>query len=64
LLQQDGESYRFRPQTPELDQITRRLAACYREKRTTVITLIFSRPADAVRSFANAFKLKKGPSDG
>jgi hypothetical protein len=44
--------------------MTRRLAACYRERRTTVITLIFSRPADAVRSFANAFKLKKGSSDG
>jgi hypothetical protein len=47
-----------------LDLMTRHLATCYREKRTAIITLIFSRPADAVRGFANAFKLKKGPSDG
>jgi hypothetical protein len=56
--------YRFLPRTPELAQKTRGLSACYRERRAAVITVIFSGPGDAVRSFAEAFRLKKGPSDG
>ena len=58
------EGYRFRPRTAELAEKTQRLADCYRERRTAVITVIFSRPTDAVRSFAEAFRIKKGPSDG
>jgi hypothetical protein len=59
-----AEGHLFQPRTPELGDKTRRLASCYRERRAAVITLIFSRPADPVRSFAEAFRIKKGPSDG
>lgn len=64
LVAKDGDTFRFRPLTPELDQTTQRLAACYRERRTAVIAAIFSRPSEAVRSFAEAFRIKKGESDG
>jgi hypothetical protein len=64
LLAKDGEAFVFRPSSAELEEITSRLAACYREKRTAVITAIFSKPNEAVRSFAEAFRLKKGRSDG
>ncbi len=64
LLGKDDDTFVFRPRNAELDEKTSRLAACYREKRTAVITIIFSRPNEAVRSFAEAFRIKKGGSDG
>lgn len=48
--EEDGR-FRFLPRTPELAEVTRRLAACYRDKRTAIITLIYSRapgPAGSV----------------
>ena len=64
LVAGTAEGYLFRPRTPELEAKTQQLAVFYRERRAAVITIIFSRPGDAVRSFANAFRIKKGPSDG
>jgi len=64
LLAKDDDTFSFRPRNAELEEKTSRLAACYREKRTAVITTIFSRPNEAVRSFAEAFRIKKGGSDG
>ena len=64
LLEKDDDTFVFRPRSTELEEKTSRLAACYREKRTAVITTIFSRPNEAVRSFAEAFRIKKGGSDG
>ena len=44
---------------PELDQAVVRLAKDYAERRVTVITLIFSKPVDKLRTFADAFRLRK-----
>jgi hypothetical protein len=49
---------------PELAETLRQVAECYRQRRVTVVTLIYSRPSDVVRVFTNAFVLKKGPKDG
>ncbi len=46
--------------TPQLHAILPELAAAYRERRVAVITLIFSKPPDPLRQFAEAFRLKKG----
>ena len=59
-----ADGYLFRPRTADLESKTRGLAALYQERRAAVITIIFSRRGDAVRSFAEAFRIKKGPSDG
>ena len=64
LVSDDAGRFSFRPKDAKLAETTARLAACYREKRTAVITTIFSRPNEAVRSFAEAFRFKKGRSDG
>jgi hypothetical protein len=64
LVAATAGAYRFHAATRELEEKTRRLADCYRERRTAVITAIFSGPRDAVRSFAEAFRLKKDRSDG
>jgi hypothetical protein len=64
LVAKDGDRYSFAPKDANAAETITRLAACYRDKRTAVITAIFSRPKDAVLGFAEAFRIKKGPSDG
>jgi DNA-binding IclR family transcriptional regulator len=59
LVSREGSGYRFRPATPGLEEQTQRLAACYRERRAAVITQIVSRRTDSIRSFADAFRIKK-----
>lgn len=60
LAERTGETYRYRPRRPDLAEKVTRLVACNRERRTAVITAIFTRPSDALRSFAEAFRIKKG----
>jgi hypothetical protein len=64
IIVSENSCYLFRPSEPELERKVRRLADCYRTRRTAVIALIFSKPSDAARSFAEAFRIKKGGSDG
>ena len=64
LVEKRDNVFAFHPRDAQLLDKTTRLAAFYREKRTAVITAIFSRPNDAVRGFAEAFRFKKGGSDG
>jgi hypothetical protein len=55
----DGGRYRYGPATAEHDRLAGALAEAYRERRVAVITLIYSKPADQVQAFADAFKLRK-----
>ncbi|HEY6825982.1 MAG TPA: hypothetical protein VI259_03930 [Gemmatimonadaceae bacterium] len=64
LLAKEGEKFSFRPRSTDLEEKTARLAACYQQRRIAVITAIFSGPNRAVRSFAEAFRFRKGGSDG
>lgn len=52
-------AYRYLPSTPALAEQVNALAAAYRAARVAVINLIYNRPPDPVRSFADAFKLRK-----
>ena len=51
--------YRYSPGTDALDQIVSGLSKAYKERRVTVIGLIFSSPSDKIRTFADAFKIKR-----
>ena len=51
--------YRYWPVAPELDEQVTRLDAVYHERRVAVITFIYSQPLDKVRTFADAFRLRK-----
>lgn len=51
-------TFRYRPSSADLDRIARLLERTYAERRTTVVTLIYSRPNDKLRGFADAFKLR------
>lgn len=52
-------SFRYAPASGDLDRSVRDLAETYAARRVSVITLIFSKPDDAIRSFADAFRLRK-----
>jgi hypothetical protein len=69
-------SYRYRPSTPELNAAVADLAKAYADRRVTVISLIYSKPTeksveppkppttDPLKSFSEAFRLRKGPDNG
>ena len=49
----------YRPEPSDLARLVDRLADLYRERRVTVITAIYTKPIDKIRSFADAFRLRK-----
>jgi AraC-like DNA-binding protein len=49
-------AYSFEPADSTVIETIRRLDQVYRERRVGVITLIFSKPSDKIRTFADAFK--------
>lgn len=52
--------YRYAPASPELAELVDQLAEAYKVRRVSVITAIYSQPVDKVRTFADAFRLRKG----
>lgn len=60
LAPADGvPTYRYAPGKPELEAVITALAHAYAERRVSVINLVYSRPSDAIRSFAEAFRFRK-----
>ena len=59
-------SYRFAPRTAEVADAVAGLARAYADRRVTVIGLIYAKPSEPLRSFADAFRLRKdkGRDDG
>jgi hypothetical protein len=67
LLRRQGRSpceYQYGPENSKLEDAVRGLAAGYAERRVTVINLIFSKPIDRIRTFADAFRLRKDDDNG
>lgn len=56
--------YQYQPQKPHFDHTVNDLAKSYQEYRVTVISLIFSKPIDKIRTFADAFKFRKDKGNG
>jgi hypothetical protein len=58
-------SYRFAPRTAEVADAVAGLARAYADRRVTVIGLIYAKPSEPLRSFADAFRIRKDEgSDG
>ncbi len=53
------QTFLYRPATPELASLVDELANLYRERRVAVITAVYTKPVDKIRSFADAFRLRK-----
>ena len=56
--------YHYAPKSAELDGAVQKLEQAYTDRRVSVISLIFSKPTDKLRSFADAFRVRKDKSDG
>jgi len=61
--QPDPAAFRFEPRSAELSQAVDELARTYADRRVTVIGLIFAKPIDKIRSFADAFRIRKDKTD-
>lgn len=59
-----GGRYRFDPETPALAKSVESLAACYSEQRVTVVGVLYSRPVDRIRVFADAFRIRREDDQG
>lgn len=55
--------YRYAPATPAMDTTIAAVADTYASHRVTVIGLIFSKPTSTLRSFADAFRIRKEKTD-
>ena len=53
------ELYCYKPRTAELEHTASELAHTYLHYRIRVINLIASQPVDKIRTFADAFKIRK-----
>ncbi len=59
-----GESYRYAPAADWLGQAVDSLAELYAESPYRVIDLIFAKPIDNLRVYADAFRYRKDEHDG
>lgn len=50
--------------SPDLDRAVAELATTYPVRRVSIINFIFSKPTDKMKSFADAFRLRKGDTNG
>jgi hypothetical protein len=63
LLQRESDQFRY-DAAAELEVVVSALARDYRDRRYSVIDLIFSKGNDRLKVFADAFKVKKGKPHG
>ena len=54
-----GEGYRYAPGSDDLRDATTELDTLYNQRPVTLVRALYSRPATAVRSFADAFRLRR-----
>ena len=54
-----NDQYQYWPITPELDHLVDEVAAAYASSPVAVTEAILSAPSSSVRTFADAFKIKK-----
>jgi len=55
----ENEVYRYEPRSPELDGLVSALIKLYAMKPITVLRTIFTSPSDKIKSFSDAFLLKR-----
>lgn len=58
-LEGTGQVFVYTPADPDLATLLRDVVQTYRERRIAMTTLIYERPTTPLRSFADAFRLRK-----
>ena len=59
VVQLPDDNYQYHPVSPEIDAVVRALTKAYNERPVTLVRLIYSLRDEKIRSFADAFRLKK-----
>jgi hypothetical protein len=59
LVRAEGGAYRYQPASPEIDAHVRKLERVYRERPVTLIRVIYGLRDTKIRSFADAFRLRR-----
>lgn len=59
LASLDDKAFKYWPATPELDEKVKHLASIYEQMPVAVVTCIYEKPKDTLKSFSDAFKFKK-----
>jgi hypothetical protein len=58
LVAEGGDGFHFAPASPGLRRATELLLEAYNARPVTLVRAIYDRPPSAVKSFADAFRLK------
>lgn len=59
IVQMREDLYQYHPVLPQLDPMVRALAKAYNERPVTMVRMIYALKDEKIRSFADAFRLKK-----
>ena len=59
VAHETDDSYRYAPASAELDAAVSALTRVYNERPVTLVRMIYAPKDDKIRSFADAFRLKK-----
>ena len=59
VSRREDETYQYAPVAPELEAAVRALTRVYNERPVTLVRMIYSLKDEKIRSFADAFRLKK-----
>jgi sugar phosphate isomerase/epimerase len=59
LTVESGGGHRFAPNTTDLAECVAELTKAYRERRVSIIEMIYRRPEDPIKNFAEAFRFRK-----
>lgn len=54
------DTYSYPPRVADVDQAVEQLSRMYHQRPVTLIKALYDRPSTAVRSFADAFRLRHG----
>lgn len=60
LIEGPEKLYCFRPARADMPVLINQLADLYKQRRVSVINLIYSKPSDKVQALADAFKFRQG----
>ena len=61
VAQAADDTYRYAPASDALEHVVRGLAKAYNERPVTLVRLIYTLRDENIRSFSDAFRLKKDP---
>lgn len=59
VVQLQDDEFRYYPASPDIDAVVRALTKAYNERPVTLVRMIYSLRDEKIRSFADAFRLKK-----